>query len=96
MRDHPIHGLGLSGTSYHVVVTGSKLQHNEMMSSLYQRILRKKIALRLLPGKIFLHSPIFLHSVSICNPGGPLVFQSGYHPHKTTFKKHPKHVFFQV
>ena len=29
-------------------------------------------------------------------PGGPLVFQGGYHPRKTTFKKHPKHVFFQV
>ena len=31
-----------------------------------------------------------------CIPGGPLVFQGGYHPRKTTFKKHPKHVFFQV
>ena len=29
-------------------------------------------------------------------PGGPLVFQGGYHPRKTTFKKHPKHVFFEV
>ena len=28
--------------------------------------------------------------------GGALVFEGGYHPRKTTFKKHPKHVFFQV
>ena len=26
-------------------------------------------------------------------PGGPLVFQVGYHPRKRTFKTHPKHVF---
>ena len=28
-------------------------------------------------------------------PGGPLVFQAGYHPCKRTFKTHPKHVFFR-
>ena len=28
-------------------------------------------------------------------PGGPLVFQVGYHPRKRTFKTHPKHVFFR-
>ena len=28
-------------------------------------------------------------------PGGPLVFQTGYHPRKRTFKTHPKHVFFR-
>ena len=28
-------------------------------------------------------------------PGGPLVFQTGYHPRKRTFKTHPKHVFFK-
>ena len=27
--------------------------------------------------------------------GGPLVFQTGYHPRKRTFKTHPKHVFFR-
>ena len=25
--------------------------------------------------------------------GGGLVFQAGYHPHKRTFKTHPKHIF---
>ena len=25
--------------------------------------------------------------------GGTLVFQAGYHPHKRTFKTHPKQVF---
>ena len=28
-------------------------------------------------------------------PGGPLVFQVGYHPRKRTFRTHPKHVFFR-
>ena len=28
-------------------------------------------------------------------PGGPLVFQAGYHPRKRIFKTHPKHVFFR-
>ena len=28
-------------------------------------------------------------------PGGALVFQAGYHPHKRTFKTHPEHVFFR-
>ena len=27
--------------------------------------------------------------------GGGFVFQAGYHPHKRTFKTHPKHVFFR-
>ena len=26
-------------------------------------------------------------------PGGPLVFQAGYHPRKRTFKTSPKHIF---
>ena len=34
--------------------------------------------------------------LKVLQPGGPLVFQGGYHPRKTTFKKYPKHVFFQV
>ena len=29
------------------------------------------------------------------HPGGPLVFQAGYHPHKRIFKTHPKHIFFR-
>ena len=28
-------------------------------------------------------------------PGGPLVFQAGYHSCKTTFKTHPKHILFR-
>ena len=28
-------------------------------------------------------------------PGGPLVFQAGYHPCKRSFKIHPKHVFYR-
>ena len=34
--------------------------------------------------------------MSMTPGGGALVFQGGYHPRKTTFKQHPKHVFFQV
>ena len=30
---------------------------------------------------------------SLVIPRGPLVFQAGYHPHKRTFKAHPKHAF---
>ena len=28
-------------------------------------------------------------------PGGPLVFQAGYHSCKTTFKTHHKHILFK-
>ena len=27
--------------------------------------------------------------------GGALVSEVGYHPHKRTFKTHPKHIFFR-
>ena len=37
--------------------------------------------------------PFFQKQKSVRNPGGPLVFQVGYHPRKRTFKTHPKHTF---
>ena len=39
-------------------------------------------------------SELVLESRRYGLPGGPLVFQVGYHPRKRTFKTHPKHVFF--
>ena len=36
-----------------------------------------------------------LQNEDAITPEGPLVFQAGYHPHKRTFKRHPKHIFFR-
>ena len=36
-----------------------------------------------------------VYSEVVAGWGGALVFQTGYHPRKRTFKTHPKHVFFR-
>ena len=64
--------------------------HAEVVSILIQASASLNIQNQVLS---FFSSPIIYPL--ICSVVGALVFQTGYHPRKRTFKTHPKQVFFR-